>query len=690
MKELFCKNCGGILNILGDGHYKCANCGSLFAEQSVKRQKDLLDSFLNMQKQEQLNALRRNLWQETNAEFINSNNVLAICLSIKNIYPNDFLASFYQAVLGENLTYAVDFIDKINVKEQVESIDVMVEFLIKCLKPNFLLAVNNLIERAYKKDNLQKFDYFSTKFANMAQKVEQGVYELNIPRDIFIAYSSADMEKVSEIVNFLEEQGLSCFVAMRNLQHGAGAVNDYYKALESAVDNCKIFLFLSSKNSRSLKCDAIKHEIPYLKNSDLLKLSFKFPNVPYAKIDNKYKKPRIQFRLDDEKTEIADKIIEEVFAGLEYCYNLQSLANRIAKYLTDGDPYEVDMAGDNSFKPKVEREKEQTKDSEKNQTELFDVYFSSYSHDVYGACQIVSEIAKIPFNEANAIVLSGGLIKGAVSKSEAEKIENRLKSFGATVKIISQKQGIFNKDSEESNLFRIENGVLVEYFGNEQEIKIPSSVTEIGKNSFGFCKNSLKITSVLLPEGVEKIAGGAFSKLKNLININFPKTLKQIGKDAFQGCYSLKNVNLLGVEVVGEGAFAGCKSLISVVFGENVKEIGARAFYDCENISTLYLPESVKNIGENAFVGCSSVTKLTFNEGLQTIGSYAFSGCDLLNEVHLPESVSSVGQFAFNTTVYLKSLKQCKNWHKHWNSKTVKVEQKNERKGLFKLFKKDK
>ena len=98
-------------------------------------------------------------------------------------------------------------------------------------------------------------------------------------------------------------------------------------------------LFISSKNSRSLKCDAVKHELPYLKKSDLAKLSLKFPNVPYEKIDYRYKKPRIQWRIDDNKSLAVDRLIGEIFNGLEYCYSVDSVIERVGEYLF-GETYE--------------------------------------------------------------------------------------------------------------------------------------------------------------------------------------------------------------------------------------------------------------------------------------------------------------------------------------------------------------
>ncbi len=361
MQELFCKNCGGTLQPISEEICKCENCGSTYAQVTAKKQQELLDSFLDKQKQEQLNSLRRHLWQEATAKFIDSEKIVSICLNIKNIYPEDFLANFYEVVCGQYEQAVIDFIDNINVKEHYEVIEPIVNFLIKSLKSEYLLCVNNLIERAYKGSDLQTYNRLTTAFATQAELVEEGVYELNLPRDVFVAYSSADMGKVQQIVTALEEEGLTCFVAMRNLQHGVGAVNNYQQALEKAIDNSKIFLFISSKNSRNFKCDAIKHELPYLKKSDLENLRYKFPNLSYDKINCKYKKPRIQLRLDDTKS-MADGIVNEIFAGLEYCYDIDGVKARIMKYMCADDCFEEDF----DSQKQIEEQKRFKKELEQN------------------------------------------------------------------------------------------------------------------------------------------------------------------------------------------------------------------------------------------------------------------------------------------------------------------------------------
>ena len=79
MQELFCKNCGGSLQPISEDFCRCENCGSTYAQVTAKKQQELLDGFLDKQKQEQLNSLRRHLWQEVSKEYIDNSKVLPIC-----------------------------------------------------------------------------------------------------------------------------------------------------------------------------------------------------------------------------------------------------------------------------------------------------------------------------------------------------------------------------------------------------------------------------------------------------------------------------------------------------------------------------------------------------------------------------------------------------------------------------------
>ena len=83
---------------------------------------------------------------------------------------------------------------------------------------------------------------------------------------------------------------------------------------------------------------------------------------------------------------------------------------------------------------------------------------------------------------------------------------------------------------------------------------IPDSVEELGKGSFvrtslewvrlscnikeipTECFASCKLREVVIPEGVERVADGAFSENPLLKKVSLPSTLKDTGRDVFAGC----------------------------------------------------------------------------------------------------------------------------------------------------------
>ena len=104
------------------------------------------------------------------------------------------------------------------------------------------------------------------------------------------------------------------------------------------------------------------------------------------------------------------------------------------------------------------------------------------------------------------------------------------------------------------------------------------------------------------------------------------------------------------------GIFRNNKNLTTVVLPESLKNIGVATFKYCNNLTTINLPESVTNIGEETFAGCSSLANIKLPEGLTSIGREAFESCSSLTSVNLPEGVTSIGQEAFSKCTSLSEV----------------------------------
>ena len=332
-RRITCQCCGGELHKISDSEWKCDYCSVVYDDVSVEKHVKTMEQLLDDAKLEIISNLRKNLYDAVNSRFVSDKRVHECCAELKKYLPDDFYANFYEAAIGADDVEISKYIMAIDPVEDYAAVGSVVNFLIKSLQPGFLLALNDLVERAYKSRDLEKFEKYSTMISSEAEKVECGVYETNVPRDVFVAYSSKDMPKVIELVDFLEYQGLTCFVAARNLRHGRGAVENYNKALEDAMRNCKTFVFVSSGNSRNFSCDAVRIEIPFIKSLDMSKAPAEYHDH-YIKIPEKYKKFRVEYKIDRSRND--NPLVKEFFDGYEWALSKNEVSHRIQNYITTG------------------------------------------------------------------------------------------------------------------------------------------------------------------------------------------------------------------------------------------------------------------------------------------------------------------------------------------------------------------
>ena len=180
---------------------------------------------------------------------------------------------------------------------------------------------------------------------------------------------------------------------------------------------------------------------------------------------------------------------------------------------------------------------------------------------------------------------------------------------------------------------------------NIQLIKIPESVTTIGKEAFEYCHS---LSSVSLPEGLTELSSSIFSYCTNLKNITLPSALKKIGELAFNhsGLTTIKIPD--GVTTIENGAFSGCSSLTSIEIPESVTVINFIAFSDCTSLTSISLPKTLVSIRGEAFSGCSS-----------------------LENIVIPASVTSISSDAFKNTYcnfYLEASSIPSGWESDWNN----------------------
>ncbi len=172
---------------------------------------------------------------------------------------------------------------------------------------------------------------------------------------------------------------------------------------------------------------------------------------------------------------------------------------------------------------------------------------------------------------------------------------------------------------------------------------------------YAFYQN-IRITSVVIPDGVKSIGDAAFSSCGNLKDMKLPESVEIIGDGAFSSCSSLENVKLpAGLTTLGIDAFSGCSGLTDIVIPDGVTG-ELNAFFGCSRLTTITIPSGITGIGDRAFQGCSALTSVVICDGVKSIGLGAFDGCRALKDIAIPDSVEVIGANAFRYTAWYDLL----------------------------------
>ena len=203
-----------------------------------------------------------------------------------------------------------------------------------------------------------------------------------------------------------------------------------------------------------------------------------------------------------------------------------------------------------------------------------------------------------------------------------------------------------------------------------KSIDIPEGVTHIGYGAFYHCDN---LTEVNIPKTVTDIEGYAFANTPymaaakantqnnfiivgdgillsftgNSDRVTIPEGVKKVAPGAFLDNTTLKAVSMPStLTEIGEDAFRGCRNLSSVSLNEGLTAIGDRAFMECP-LTSLAIPTSVKTIGLRAvdysFSGKNAETKVVVLSGdsLPTV-SYGKTSQRLENDEYRCDSLYNV------------------------------------------------
>ncbi|MBO6286405.1 MAG: leucine-rich repeat protein [Bacilli bacterium] len=310
MKAYICERCGS--NLRKEGNvFRCPHCDAVYSEEHQESLSEALDNVLQSAQIEALAKARMNLYQAVHVKYPSKERVITAAKAVLAIHPQDDLARVYLYSHDTDPYELNDLLVSLNVAHD-EALEI-VNWLIPSLHERTLGPLKDFIMRHF--TNKERTKYL-TAIEDEAAKIIEGVYVASFPRDVFLAYSSADMKQVVRMVDLLEENGFLVFASFRNLRHGKGAQENYLDAIKEAMASCKCFVFLSSKHSRSVNCDACKVELPYL-------------------IENFPDKPRIEYILEDYGSHmpiVVRKTLKEAFPEQEHCRHEEDLIERLTQF----------------------------------------------------------------------------------------------------------------------------------------------------------------------------------------------------------------------------------------------------------------------------------------------------------------------------------------------------------------------
>lgn len=189
-------------------------------------------------------------------------------------------------------------------------------------------------------------------------------------------------------------------------------------------------------------------------------------------------------------------------------------------------------------------------------------------------------------------------------------------------------------------------GVMIQrYEGTDAVVRVPAKigglpVMAIGSRAFTSNEN---IWAIILPDTVVELQHYAFDDCRAKIVI-LPATLEIIGFAAFSRSDITSIYIPNSVRDMGENAFASCLALSDVYFDADIPMIPPNSFFECVNLRSIKLPDNLEHIGEEAFYYCISLEEISFPASMQRIDNHAFAyvplwEINLNNDVILGEGV---------------------------------------------------
>ncbi len=207
--------------------------------------------------------------------------------------------------------------------------------------------------------------------------------------------------------------------------------------------------------------------------------------------------------------------------------------------------------------------------------------------------------------------------------------------------------------------FIINDGVVIEYIGDDADVIIPSEVNG---------------------EIITKIQYSAFEECSTIKSVTIPDSIVEIGYNAFAFCENLETVHIgTGLTDVDGSCFCYCDSLLEIYVDSNnsflmsengilySKDKTALIKYPTSSKNkTFQIPNTVTQISSFAFANCTALEEVVIPSSVTHIEDVAFYYCINLDNIQLPDSIEYIGSYAFEETAYY-------NDKSNWDNETLYI-----------------
>ena len=368
-QERKCPKCGASLENR-NGEYYCEHCKKAWQDTTLIRAIETLEESLKKTIRGEVSAALleqrmadcykylTELWcalspLNENKPVTQTSLVLRYAQKIMDLsQENSFLhnrAKFYCLASKNKWTELNDFLAALRFNaDEKWVVEEIIKYLENTNNAKWALGAQALITNTYAENESER-DCYRQRLTEAESLVNDGTFDPALNRDVFIAYSSKDIDKAMELLKKLEERDIDCFFALRNLSN-VGA--EYDKDLTTALEHCKVFVFVSTQNSRTRNCDAYNIELKRVWEMDE-KRNKKSTNYEHLPI--RYKKPRVEWLLDEYNGTRYDKEVAMFFKGFTRHADINQVVVSIEEFLNN-DTYEIEQETSQPPIPQPERE----------------------------------------------------------------------------------------------------------------------------------------------------------------------------------------------------------------------------------------------------------------------------------------------------------------------------------------------